>query len=313
MCCNFLLTRTMLFLLILFTWSTTLLAQGDSLNSDITLHTYVESDNVPLNSEVVYHIELSWPGELDEYDIGDISDPSVTNLALRGSGSSNRQTTDDSGNPKAIKIVTYYFKPLEIGMAYVDGITIQYTQKASNKSETLFARRLGVKISEPTEEPKKEFIPGTIVLWAILIGFLIIVAYFIFRYVQRRNKNQDQQEKTVSLEEKYLDLLNQTIHLSNDASKENIASMRKLLTSYIAEKFSIPGNIEKNIVMERLEKSGIAKDYQAKIEQMYAKAELAQFAGEEIEVTELHIFYDTIEYILQKLNTQQTSNSGNKE
>lgn len=288
------------------------IAQSDSLESEITLRAYLEHDNVPLNKEVVYHVELSWRGDLDQYQISDIGDPSISNLTLRGSGSTNRVTTNEQGHPLAIKKVTFYFKPVEIGMAYVDGVTIGYTNRTTNTSETLLAQRLSVKIVEPTEDPKNEFMPGNIVLWSLLIGFILVVAYFVFRYMQRRNKTEETEEE-ISLEQKYLSLLAETVHLSNGASRENIAAMRKLLNSYVSEKFSIPGNVEKEITKDRLAKLKIPADFLAKIEQMYDKAELAQFAGEQVETTELHLFFDTIEHILKEIDTSTKMNSGKKE
>ena len=47
-----------------------------------------------------------------------------------------------------------------------------------------------------------------------------------------------------------------------------------------------------------------------KVAQMHDKAELAQFAGENIELSEIHIFYDTIEHILNKVNKEEKINTG---
>lgn len=303
--------KTLLIGLFLFTTGH-LFAQTDSLSGEITLRTYLENDNIPLNNEVVYHVQLSWQGDLDAYQIGDIGDPVISNLTLRGSGSTNRLTTDSQGRPMAVKMITFYFKPTSIGMAYIDGVSVQYVHKQTSESETLFAQRLSVKIVEPTEDPKDEFVAGNVLVWVLLIGFLITAIYFGLRYMQRKNKVEETPAE-VSLEQKYLDLLSETVHLSNGATRENISSMRKLLNSFIAEKFSIPGNIEKNIVNERLKKLGIQDELLSKIEQMYDKAELAQFAGEQIETTELHLFFDSLEHILKQIDSQETQNSGKKE
>lgn len=290
-----------------------LYAQSDSLESEIVLRTLLDNDNVPLNEEVVYHVELSWNGDLDRYKIGDISDPAISNLTLRGSGSSNRISTDENGNPKSIKSLTYYFKPLEIGMAYIDGLTIEYIDQRTNKGEILLAQRLGVKISEATIKAKEEFIPGTVMLWILFISFILIALYFILRYIQRRKSVQDEEVIVLSIEEKYLELLKDTIHLSNNDSKQNMSDMVKLLNSYVAERFSIPGNVEFSIVKDRLEKIKIAKEYLLKVEEMYGKAELARFAGETVELAELHLYYDSIEKILNECNEYEKSNLVDKE
>ena len=62
---------------------------NDSLKTDILLRTYIESEQVPLNREVVYNVELRWQGDLSKYKIGAILEPAVNNLTTRGSGSSS--------------------------------------------------------------------------------------------------------------------------------------------------------------------------------------------------------------------------------
>lgn len=301
--------RYCIFLLILF-FNSSLSAQSDSLSSEISLKTILENDNVPLNKEVIYHVELSWQGELSQYKIGDIGDPVVTNLTLRGSGSSNRITTGKDGKPLAIKRITYYFKPNSMGMAYIDGLTIQYTDTQTNKSETLSAQRIGVKIVDPVETGEDQFMPGTILLWLLAAAFLIAFAYFLFRYIQRRNKVEKEEIPSISLEEKYLNLQNDTIHMANGASRENISELSKLLSGYLSEKFAITGNIDLSTIKEQLSQLKVEDEIIEKISIMYDKAELARFAGEDVDLSEVHMFYDTIEGILNKINNDEKLNTG---
>lgn len=302
--------RVVTFFIFSFLFYSSLFAQSDSLASEISLKTVLENDNVPLNQEVVYHIELSWHGDLSQYKIGDIGDPVITNLSLRGSGSSNRLTTDKDGQPLSIKRVTYYFKPQSMGMAYIDGITIQYTDSHSGKSETLSAQRIGVKITDPVATSQDTFMPGTILLWILLIGFIAALAYFLFRYMQRRKKSDEDETPVLTMEEKYLELLNETIHLSNGVAKENISALKKLLSGYIAEKFSHTDKVDISVIKESLAQLKLEPELIKKVAQMHDKAELAQFAGENIELSEIHIFYDTIEHILNKVNEEEKINTG---
>lgn len=282
-----------------------LLAQTDSVSSQINLKTILENESVPLNQEIVYHVELSWKGDFDRYKISDIGDPVISNLTLRGSGSSNQLLTDSQGNPKSIRRITYYFKAVEIGMAYIDGVTIRYTDTSLDKSETLVSQRIGVKIGVPLANTDDELISGTVMLWLLLAGFLFLLGYFMFRYLQRRNTAEVELPE-LTLEEKYLSLLKDTIHLANGAAKENISSLSKLLDSYIAEKYSIPGSIDANIVKDRLTQIKIPEEIILKIETLYSKAELARFAGEKIEPAQLHMFYDTIEQVLKLMEIKVT-------
>ena len=127
----------------------------DTGQSEIQLRTYIEQENIPLNREVIFHIELSWPGDLSRYKISEIVEPTVTNLTTRGSGSSNKVRTDGDGKLKSIKEITFYFRPLEMGMAYIDGVIINYQDTATQKDESLISSRIGVKIIEPLPEPSQ--------------------------------------------------------------------------------------------------------------------------------------------------------------
>jgi hypothetical protein len=285
-------------------FSSSLWAQTDSLYSAISLKTILEDDNVPLNHEVVYHVELSWEGDLNKYSIGEIGEPVMTNLSLRGSGSSNRLTTTKAGTPLSIKRITYYLKPLSIGMSYIDGLSVQYTDNDTGRKETLFAQRIGVKIVDPVASDNEKFMPGTILLWALLIGFVAALAFFLFRYIQRRPKKEDETEEP-SMEEKYLELQSETIHLANGATKENISDLTKLLSGYIAEKFSITDNVDLPVIIEKLNILKIENESIEKISLMFEKAERVQFAAEEINMSDMHIFFDTIEQILRKIDKDE--------
>lgn len=290
--------------LLLFLLTSFLFAQDDSLSSEISLKTFLEEDNVPLNQEVVYHVELSWEGDLSRFSIGEIGEPVINNLALRGSGSSNRITTSKNGKPLSIKRITYYLKPLSIGMAYIDGLSVQYKENSTAKSETLFAQRIGVKIIDPVATDKDAFMPGTILLWVLLIGFLAALAFFIFRYMQRRPR-QEEEAPQQSVEEKYLELQRETIHIANGATKENISDLSKLLSGYISEKFAITEKVDLAVIKEKLTHLKIEEEMIQKINQMYDKAELARFAGEEIDIADMHMFFDTIEHILSKIDKDE--------
>ncbi|KAA3617823.1 MAG: hypothetical protein D8M58_00250 [Calditrichaeota bacterium] len=285
--------------------TSSLLAQNDPTSSQINLRTILENENVPLNQEVVYHVELSWKGDLDRYKISDIGDPVISNLTLRGSGSSNQLVTDIDGNPKSIRRVTYYFKAIEIGMAYIDGLTIQYIDTQLNNNETLIAQRIGIKIGPAIAGTEEEFMPGTIMLWLLLGGFIIALVYFLLRFMQRR-KTDELENVEITLEQKYLSLQKDTIHLANGVTNENISALKKLLNSFIAERFSISDNIDLSTVVERLTQLKIPKEIIDKIESLYSKAELASFAGEKIDMSDLHMFYDTIEQALKLAENNET-------
>lgn len=121
----------------------------DTSISDISLRTFVENESIALNREVVYIVQLKWQGELSRYKISEILDPDVTNLLIRGSGSSNKVTSNSEGKEISTKEIIYYFKPIEMGMGYINGITIRYEDTYTDKQESLIASRISVKIIDP--------------------------------------------------------------------------------------------------------------------------------------------------------------------
>ena len=286
-------------------------AQSDSISTNVSLKTYLENDYVPLNKEVVFHVELSWLGDLSRYQIDEIVEPSISGLNLRGSGSSNKLTIDENGSPFSTRRVSYYFSPQSIGMAYIDGLNIRYKDANTGDIETLIAQRIAIKIIDPVPSENDMYGLGTFYPWILLIFIISFVAYFGWRYIQRRNSEKVEPKIEKSLEEKYLDLMKDNIHLTNNAQKENVSSLSKLLNNYISEKFSIHGSTDAGQIETKLKDLKIDKDIISKIGSMNSKVELARFAAEEISSTELHLFYDSIEYILKEVNNNENNNAGN--
>jgi hypothetical protein len=288
-----------------------LFAQGnpaDSLKSNIELRTYLDQNEVPLNREVVYNVELSWSGELNDVNISDISEPVVTNLKLRGSGSANRYFIDDSGNPKSVKRITYYFTPLEMGMSYIDGVTVQYEDKRLTHKETLSASRLGIKIIEPLPEPGKGLDPGTILLIGIIVIFLAAVVYFVLKYLKQKKLNAERDaDKPKTLEEKYSELLKNALDENSDNRNETLNAVGRLLNSYLGEKLGITPVQNYAMVENPLKELGVSDSTLTKLKTFYDRYELIKFAGEQISENELHLLIDTVELIINHFRTVTVS------
>jgi hypothetical protein len=275
---------------------------SDTLRSEIELTTYIESENVPLNREVVYHIELRWQGELGRYKISDALVPTVTNLANRGSGSSNKVQTDPDGNLISVKEITYYFKPLEIGMAYIDGVTIRYADQVNNNEESLISSRIGVKIVEPLPEPSDND-----VLSEIFIGLFIFIVtgLIIYMYLHYRKRKKEAEELALSeiketVEVKYLRLLKETIHINTDNVKDSLNDLTHLLNGYISERYHFPvSNLSLDDLMDAMNDKDLSDENLSRIKDYYSKANLVKFAGESVEDSEFHRLYDTVELLLE--------------
>jgi len=280
----------------------------DSLESEIRLRTYVESENIPLNREVVYHIELRWQGDLSRYRISEIVEPAVTNLVTRGSGSSNKVRTSANGELISIKEITFYFRPLEMGMAYIDGVIIRYNDTLKDKEESLISSRVGVKIIEPLPEASGDGKLSRII--AGLIVVLILSAAIIFYLRYRRNKKEAlakaRAEFQETIEEKYIRLLKETIHLNTDNIKDSLGDLTHLLNGYFSECYLIPAqSMSDQDLLNALKEKGLSQETLEKTEEFYKKANLVKFAAESVSDADYHRLYDNVELVL----THQKSNN----
>jgi cbb3-type cytochrome oxidase subunit 3 len=277
-------------------------AVTDSSAVQIELKASLEANQVPKNREAIYHVSLSWKGDLDRFHILDVSEPAVTNLQIRGSGSSNKFYLDDSGNPYSIKRITYYFLPKEMGMAYIDGLTIRYKDTVNGKTGVLTAQRLQVTITEPVMDSNGGGL-GVIVFWVLLSLFLILVAFFVYRYFQRRDEaDAAPVEEKKSLEDEKLEILME-INKSGDLKyNEKVQQMSRLLNGYFSEKFGMEGQLEFKDIEEPLTSLSLEAGVIAKIKDFMERATLAKFAGEEVSETDYQLYYDTLEMLFGKMS-----------
>ncbi len=202
-------------LLFIFGWNQLAVGQSpDSLTTfteqQIVLNAYVENSKVPSNRPVVLQIELSWPGKLSRYQIEPVSQPILTNLLLEGSGSENRLLTDDQGNLQAIKAITYRLRPLEMGMAYIDGVIIKYQDRETGETENLSSQRIMVEIIEPLPEENPGRLKATVYVLLLLL-FFFIIGYFLIQYFRKKRQAKQDDSPAVSLGESYLNRLTQEV------------------------------------------------------------------------------------------------------
>ena len=276
--------------------------QYATVESDISLRTFIDQSEVPLNREVVYNVELRWYGDLSKYILNDIVDPGVTNLSIRGKGSSNKVITDSSGQTISIKRITYYLTPLELGMSYIDGATIKYEDTSLDQKESLISGRIGIKIIEPIPE-QTEFNLLNWIIYSVIL--MIVLTLFSVMYLRYRRKKLEElarlkSESRESIEEKYLRLLKETIHFSSDNIRESIGDLSHLITGYFSEKYNLSaGNLSTDDLLHRLKEKGLPETSFARLKEFYRQADLVKFAAEEITESDFHKNYDIVELVLQ--------------
>ncbi len=296
--------RTLKFVLLVFLVSNVFSANppSDSLSSDILLRTFIESDNVPLNREVIYHVELRWQGDLNKYQIREIQEPVLTNLTTRGSGSSNKVNTLPDGSAQSIKRITFYLVPAEIGMSYIDGMTIRYTDSNNGDEGSLISSRIGVKIIEPIEDPGNSGLLSVFIWGMILLILGGGSMYFFIKYQKRKEaeKIKAAAEEIETTEQKYLRLLRETIQFETDNVKESLSDLSHLLTGYFTEKYNLPaGGISTQNLLEILDQKALSGETYARIKEFYPRADMVKFAGEKVDISEFHRLYDTVELVIE--------------
>ena len=284
---------------------------GDSLTSEIQLRTYLAKESVPVNKEVVYYVELSWTGDMNRYHILEISDPVLTNLKLRGSGSSNRFYIDKNNQPHSVKKITFYFTPLEMGMAYIDGITIKYEDTVTGQTGRLISDRLPVKIVEPVARPGQGMNAGKILIIIFVVLFLLTVLFSLYRYFLQKNQKQQETTPQLTIEEEFLKELKNTIRFGEVLPEKNFETVRQLLDRYLKTKFGILAGTDFPEIKAVLKAVGLSDELLDKLEQAFNKAELVKFAGEPVSESDLHFFVDTLELILNEMNKKNNLKTQN--
>ncbi len=266
----------------------------------IRLNTYVESSRVPLNRPVIFRIELSWPGELNRYQIEPVSQPILTNLLLEGSGSENRLEPQEDGTFKAIKSITYRFKPLEIGMAYIDGVVVKYVDRETGEENQLSSQRIMVEIVEPLPERGEGPVRAVIYIVLLLIFFAVLL-YFIILYLKKRKQAQQRPVPVASLPEIYLNRLGQEVDPRGTNLAEMTARLSKIFREYLDEEFGIHARESSTQeIVAQFSQLDLEERDRENLKTVLEKLDLIKFAGKNVDPADFTDIFGTIEAFLIK-------------
>lgn len=291
---------------------------GAKNNSDteqiaIHLNTFVESSQVPLNRKVIYHVELSWMGDLSRFQIEPIEQPILTNLLLEGSGSSNRLEPVGDDKFRAVKTITYQFKPVELGMAYIDGLIIKYEDMETGEKNELQAQRVMIEILDPIDEGRSSGFKAIIYV-ALLIIFFGSLAYFLARYINKRKINAEALPQDICLAQDYLTRISQDVDPKSTNLTEMTSRLSKIFREYLSRDFHISAReassqeIIKQLEIKELEEADLIK-----MKELFEKFDLIKFAGEQIDPAEFSNIYGTIEaFLLKQIRNWEIQHEQNK-
>lgn len=269
-------------------------------NSQIQLKTFVESSNTPLNRPVVFHIELSWIGELNRYQIEPVSQPVLTNLLLEGSGSENRLEPLDNGQFRSIKSITYRFRPLEMGMAYIEGVVVKYVNRQTGEEDQLSSQRVMVEVTDPLPEPGGGKVKPVIYI-ALLVIFFAAIFYFLLLFFKRRKEARLQPAPVIPLSEQYLDRLSHEVDPRGTNLNEMTGKLSRIFREYLDQEFSLHAresstqeivNQLRDLDMDEKDKNNLIR--------VLEKLDLLKFAGKNVDPADFTNIYGTIEAFLLK-------------
>ncbi|RMD88578.1 MAG: hypothetical protein D6813_11895 [Calditrichaeota bacterium] len=296
------------FPVLIFAQSTdTTLTSGDSthLNSNlypdkIKATVYFDKKSVPLNRTARFTLDLSWEGDLDRFKIEKVEDPVFTNLEVVSNSTSNQV-----GASRALKSYEYVVHPKSLGMAYVDGIVVEYRDTQTDKLHRLITNRLEISVIEPVKESQS----GKIALF-IGIGLSVIVLSIVTVVSIKNRKLRQQEERLkaidmVPVEEKYLGQLKEQINLKEPQDKDNYAALSKLFKKYLAERYQISAlETSTEEIVHSLKEQNIAESNIKIVDEVLRTCDVVKFSGSQPETGQIERLYTLVEDLLQKNKTE---------
>lgn len=296
--------------LIVVGWFSVALANPNTIQQDslsavhpkdtiIEFKTYLESSQVPLNGMVIFYIELSWIDDMSRFHIAPIPTPHLTNLTMEGSGSSYKLSPLPNGAYKSVKTFTYQFRPLGMGMAYIDGLEIKYTDTVTGKSDILYSNRMMIKITEPLPENSTGMALSIIYL-VLLTIFALTIIYFGIKYVQKRKGAQKRSQQSVMpIAEQYLKQLSQEIDPKGANLNEMTNRLSKIFREFLSVEFHLPaGVVAGKEICEQLAAEGVAEGDIKRLNELFEQMDMIKFGGEEITPNEFSHIYTIVEDFL---------------
>lgn len=271
----------------------------------------LNSKEVAQNRTVTYTVEIRWSGDLDRYEIKNVGEPVLTNLDILGSSSSN-WVGDVDGMPETVKSYEYILKPSSLGMAYVDGTTIQFEDKKLDRAQTLMTNRLQIKVTDPI--PDRDTRP-----FVIIAGSLIILAglgVFGLMVLRRRRLAAERQMPgmlTKSFEEEYLSELKEAVDPNESNSDDAFATLSRLFRRYLSDRYEIPAlGASTPEILEQLRDKLVSDKIISESDEVLRTCDLAKFSGSALEQGKLARVYTMIEDILTRNNSEYIEFSNNK-
>jgi hypothetical protein len=285
-----------------FTWAAACIAAGliavsGLAETTVRLSTELDSKTVPLNRTVTLTVSLTWEGPLNSVELGEMAEPSLSNLEIVGAASTNRASGFQS-----VKSISYTLKPKALGMAYVEPVFVNYTDATAGPLK-LRTQRLSVEVVAPLPEPGK----ASPLWWIIPIVAASLAAggYFVFR----KKPAPPVTEPVKPLGEKYLEQLKVGVQLTTKNRREAVSALSKLLRRFLAERDGIPATgMTTEALVSLLTERGISEKDGRAIESVLRMADRIVFSGAEASQAELDEAYTHVESMFESAKREEAVN-----
>jgi len=271
--------------------------------SGISLSAQVNTKQVPFNRTLELLIQLKWYGNLDRYQVHQFDNPILNNLEIIANSSANKVSNENGGNI-ALQEYSFTLQPKSLGMSYIEGVIIRYTDLDTDTEYSLTTNRIEVKVIDSLPEPGDKSWMLWLLLFVVLAGACIVV----FRRLQQRKEEQirrarEEAEKAIPLEEKYLIELKERVDLQDPNLDIGVSfsTLSRFLRHFLQEKFNVPAevNTTEDVVSE-LTKQQIEDRFIDEIKDILTTSDIIKFSGSHAEKTELVRIYGLIESNLHK-------------
>lgn len=265
----------------------------------------LDKKEVPRNRKVTCTVTVTWQGALNRYEILEVESPVLTNLEEVGNSSSN-SVGESGGVQQAVRTFAYILQPIDLGMAYIDGTIIEYTDSETDETYRLVTDRLELTIIDPIKDRSlKPFVLTAAVLFvlaaATAAGFVLIK-----RKKVRKAELERQAQDSIPIEERYISDLNQSIDLKSSNPVETFSALSKLFRRYLSEKYGIQGmEITTKEIGNELNALAVAENIVLQVDEVLNSCDVAKFSGGQVERGTLDRAYTLVEDILTKNKSEQ--------
>jgi len=279
---------------------------------EITISASVDILEVPLNSSVAFTIKIEWIGGQGRYEIGDFENPVLTNFVISENSSSNI-VEDRNGTQYTVKLYNYVLEPLEMGMAYIDGVIVKYTDTGNDESSRILTKRIGVEVLRPVEERDWSLAIYSLIAAHIVGGFVFSLIKFKRHRDKKREEELKAQEPVIIVEDKYLSELKKIESEPDINFNDKLNKVSVIFRNYLSEKYEISFEGKSNRgFISALNEKGIEEEIREKMQLIFEKSEVLRFSGQEVTRDAYLDIYGSVETIIDK-NRMQNSKAQNTE